>query len=205
MLSGILLAAGSATRMGRPKQLLEIGGKPLLQHVVDAAAASSLDELIVVLGHAAAEVEEALTLPANARCVVNERFTEGQSSSLQAGLQAADERADAAVVLLGDQPRVTTDLIDRVAGAFGAGSRPIIRPIYISASGERTPGHPVLISRSLWPEIDVLTGDKGVRLLLARHPEYLHELVMDGDAPGDIDTQEDYARALAARAVQERG
>ncbi len=202
MLSGIILAAGSSTRMGRPKQLLDLDGRPLLQHVLDAAAAAScLDEVIVVLGHAATDIEAALALPARARCVVNERYAEGQSTSLQAGLRAADERSDAVVVLLGDQPRVTPELIDRVAAAFADGGRPIVRLVYVSPAGARTPGHPVLLARRIWPEIDGLRGDSGGRALLAKHPEYLQEVEMDGEAPADIDTPEDYERAVEARAV----
>ncbi len=205
MLSGIVLAAGSSTRMGRPKQLLELAGRPLLQYAVDAAAAARLDEVIVVLGHAAAEIEAALTLPAHARCVVNERYADGQSTSLQAGLRAADKLAEAAVVLLGDQPHITPKLIDRVAAVSAEGGRPVIRPVYVSPDGTRMPGHPVVIARSLWPEVAALRGDKGVRALLAEHPEYLQEVEMNGEALADVDTQEDYERALAARAPAERG
>ena len=84
----LVLAAGAGTRMGSPKQLLPVGGRPMLQHAVDAAAAGELGELVVVLGHAAREVAAALTLPPGARVVVNDRHAEGQATSLASGLAA---------------------------------------------------------------------------------------------------------------------
>ena len=116
-LSGIVLAAGSSTRMGRPKQLLPLGGRSLLQRTLDEAAASCLDELILVLGHRSQEILEALRLPVRPPCraVVNRRYPEGQSSSLVLGLRPTNPAARAAAILLGDQPFVTAALIDRVA------------------------------------------------------------------------------------------
>ena len=119
-LTGVVLAAGTSVRMGRPKQLLPLGDRCLLQRVVDAALASRLDEVIVVLGHRAEEIRAAIVLPGDgrARAVVNPDFARGQSTSLQRGVRAADARSQAVAVLLGDQPGVTAGLIDRVAAAF---------------------------------------------------------------------------------------
>jgi len=96
-LSGVVLAAGASTRMGRPKQLLPVGDRCLLRRVIDAALASRLDEVIVVLGHRADEIGSALALDAvgRARVVVNSEHADGQSTSLRCGLRAADERAQA--------------------------------------------------------------------------------------------------------------
>src|SRR5918997_5983315 len=104
MISAVVLAAGASTRLGRPKQLLELDGKPLLQHVVDALDGAGLDEVVVVLGHEAERIRAAVVLPARGRVVVNRAHRSGQASSLRAGLDAVDAASEAAVVVLGDQP-----------------------------------------------------------------------------------------------------
>ena len=106
-ISGLVLGAGGSSRLGQPKQLLPYRGTILLDWVVSQAeAASSLDEVTVVLGGAASKVQDQLTLT-RANVVLNPDFGEGCSSSYQAGLAALDQRADAVVVLLGDQPGVS--------------------------------------------------------------------------------------------------
>ena len=199
MLSGIVLAAGASTRMGRFKQLLPLGGRPLLQHVLDeAAAASRLDEIVLVLGHRAGEVREAISLPGGraVRVVVNTEYATGLSSSLRAGLRAADPRAVAAGVLLGDQPRVLAKLIDGVAGAFLEGGASAARPVYRDRRGRPVPGHPVFLARGIWPRIERLRGDEGARSLLSQRPGELVEVPVDGDPPPDLDTWRDYTHNL---------
>jgi len=210
-LSGVVLAAGTASRMGSPKQLLPLRGRPLLQHVVDAAAASCLDEIVLVLGHRAAEIEAALQLPVGraVRVVVNDGYAEGQSSSLKAGLRAADARAAGAAILLGDQPGVTATLIDRVAAAFGSAAVPVVRPVWRGKMDEmdtmdgmdagaglearRVPGHPVVLARRIWPELERLRGDQGARVLIAARPEWVLEVEIEGVPPADVDTPGEYA------------
>jgi molybdenum cofactor cytidylyltransferase len=190
---GIILAAGRSSRMGVPKQLLPLAGKPLLQHAIDAAAASSLGDIVVVLGRAAAEVEASLRLPDRARAVVNPLYETGIASSLQAGLRAAGN-ADAAATLLGDEPAVTPALIERVLAAWRASHAPIVRPVYTGGRRRRVPGHPVVIARSVWPSVETLRGDDGVRAIIAAHRDWLDELKVDAEAPADLDTPSDYER-----------
>lgn len=189
--AGVILAAGSASRMGQPKQLLPLAGRPLLQHVVEAAAMSGLDDVVLVLGHRAEAIRRAIDCPPGVRVVVNPDHAQGQSTSLRLGLGALSPRAAAAAILLGDQPRVGAGLIDRVAAAFQAGTAAVVRPTYCGG-GQRVPGHPVVIARHLWPALDALRGDQGARALIAAHPEWLHEVELDGVAPGDVDTWADY-------------
>jgi molybdenum cofactor cytidylyltransferase len=195
-LSGVILAAGSSTRMGRLKQLLPLQGRPLLQHVVDAAAASCLDEIIVVVGHCAEAVRAALAWPDRVQIVVNPDYAAGQSTSLRVGVRAASVRAAAIAVLLGDQPEVTAALIDAVAAAFVDSRAGVARPIYSTPDGRRIPGHPVFLARRVWPDVDALRGDQGARALLQAHPEWLLELPIAGDAPQDIDTWDEYRNGL---------
>jgi len=200
-LSGVILAAGGSTRLGRPKQLLPLAGRPLLQHVLDEAAASRLDEIVLVLGCEAEAVRAALEIPARppVRVVTNPDWAQGQSTSLRLGLRCAHARARAAAVLLGDQPGVGAALIDRVAEAFLEHGALAARPVYCGPRG-RVPGHPVLLARRLFAEVEKLSGDQGARALLAERPEALLEVAVEGPPPGDVDTWEDYRRTAAVRA-----
>jgi len=195
--SAIVLAAGRSTRMGRSKALEALGGRPLLQHVLDAAAASSIDEIVLVLGPEEDAIRRALVLPPRVptRVVVVADDAPAQSASLRAGLRAVDSRATRAAVLLGDQPGVTSELIDRVGAALAVSGAPAARPVWLDAAGRRVPGHPVFLARSLWPELESLRGDTGARQLFAAHPEWLHEVSVAGEPIGDVDTPEDLARA----------
>jgi CTP:molybdopterin cytidylyltransferase MocA len=207
--SGVILAAGASVRMGQPKQLLLLGDRCLLQHVVDAAVASCLDEIILVLGHRATEIQAALGIPSqrSARVVVNPGYVEGQAASLRLGVHGASSRAGAVAILLGDQPGVTAALIDSVAAAFVAGDLPVARPVYVTAGGRRVPGHPVFLARRVWPELEQLRGDQGARSVLAAHPGWVLEVPFARKPPGDLDTWQDYREAVdaaRARTIRER-
>lgn len=194
---GLVLAAGAARRMGRPKQILPLGGRPLLQHVLDAAAGSGLGEIVLVVGHEADAVAAAVRLPARARIVRNPDHAEGQSTSLRSGIAAASSDAAGAAVLLGDQPGVGSEVIDRVLAAFAESGRPAARPVWCDPEGQARPGHPVVLGRVLWPAIAELRGDRGARALFERHPEWVCEVAVAGPPPEDVDDDEDYRRARA--------
>jgi molybdenum cofactor cytidylyltransferase len=188
VISGVVLAAGTSSRLGRPKQLLELEGRPLLQHVVDAAAASGLAEVVVVLGHESDRIATALALPSGTRIVVNHHYEAGQSTSLRAGLSSVDSRTDAAAILLGDQPRLTPSAIRKTLDAFRASEAPIMRALW-----QGTPGHPVVLARSEWGSIQKLMGDKGARDLVAASARV--DVVEMGEPPmDDVDTWEQYEK-----------
>lgn len=193
MITGIVLGAGRSSRMGRPKQLLPLGGRPVLQHVLDAAEAAALDEVLLVLGHRADEVRRAVRLTRRARVVVNEDYEEGQSTSLRAGLWAASEESEAAVVLLGDQPGIRAQAIASVVAAFREGRGPVLQATY----GGR-PAHPVLFARSVWSELEQARGDEGARGIIAGHADWPDPVEVGGLPPDDIDTETDYLRVRAA-------
>jgi molybdenum cofactor cytidylyltransferase len=188
VITGIVLAAGTSSRFGRTKQLIELGGKPLVQHAVDAAAAAGLDEVIVVLGHDEGLVRVRIRLPARARIVLNPDYELGQSSSLKAGLEAADPSTDAAVVLLADQPGITESHIRALVDAFRAGHRRIVRLRFTDGPG------PALLSREAWDQARMLTGDTGAREIIAARPEWVEEVAVDGDVPVDVDRPSDLDR-----------
>jgi CTP:molybdopterin cytidylyltransferase MocA len=191
--TGIILAAGRSSRMGTPKQLLPLDGRPLLQHVVDAAA-EALDDVVLVLGHEAGRVAAALALPAGVRVVVNPDHAEGQSTSLRAGLDHLPEAARAVVVLLGDQPGVRAGAIRAVVAAEAAGAAPILRAAYRGRAS-----HPVVLTRGIWPEAAALRGDAGARSLIAAHAGRVELVEVGGDPPEDVDTPADLARLTGRR------
>lgn len=183
----MILAGGTSSRMGRPKQTLRLRGRPLLQHPIDAAEAAGIGEIVVVLGHAADDVRASITLPAAARFVVNPSFDSGQASSLRAGLDALSPRVQAAIVLLGDQPGISPEAIGAVAATHERGGPPIVQASYRGHAS-----HPVLLSREVWEEVRSARGDVGAREVIAAHPEWVTLAELDDDPPLDVDTPEDY-------------
>jgi len=192
VVSGLILAAGRSSRLGRPKQLLPLAGRPLLTHVLENAAASTLDEIVLVLGHEADRIRAAVG-DLGQRLIVNPDYAAVQSTSRRAGLAALDPAAAAVVVLLGDQPQVGPAIVDALVAAFRGGAGPIVLPLY---GGRR--GNPVLFARALFPELATVVGDEGARgIVRARGAEVVGVPVGDDPPPRDVDTEEDYAALLA--------
>jgi CTP:molybdopterin cytidylyltransferase MocA len=153
---------------------------------VDAAEAGGADEVVVVVGAHAAAIEAALRLPPNGRVARNPDHAAGQSTSLRVGILAVAGRADAVVVVLADQPGVTGAEVRAVLDAHRAGAAPIVRAAY-----RGTPGHPVLIDRSLFDEVLAQEGDAGARDVLSRRSEEVVEVPVDREPPRDVDTPAD--------------
>ena len=193
MISIVILAAGTSTRLGRPKQLLNLGGEPLLRHTLRNALASRAGEVVLVLGNQADAIAEAVG-DLGQRTVINHDFSAGQSTSLRVGIEALSNESDAAIVMLGDQPMVTTKMLDRIIERFEQSGALIVQPVY----GE-TPGNPVLLARSLFPELLEIAGDQGARGVIKSHAKEIERVrISDGLPPGDVDTEEDYQALLDA-------
>jgi molybdenum cofactor cytidylyltransferase len=195
--AGIVLAAGSSSRLGRPKQLLDFGGRPFVRVVAETAVEAGLTPVVVVTGHGADLVAAAVAgLPVS--IVHNAGWDEGQASSIRAGLAAAGERAGAAVFLLSDQPQVPAALVSRLAATH---ARTLDRFVAPAVNGQRAT--PVLFDRDTFPDLLALTGDAGGREVIARHaaaaPAGAHPLALvpwpDPRILLDVDTDADY-RAL---------
>jgi molybdenum cofactor cytidylyltransferase len=195
VIAGLVLAAGQSSRMGRPKQILPVGGKPMLRHAIDAAVAAGLPEVVVVFGPGAeaAMAESARGETTGVRPVWNPESRSGQASSLRAGLDAMPDGAEAAVVLLADQPTVRADAIRAVMAAFRGGEGPIVQASYGGVAA-----HPTLLARSVWPEVMAVSGDEGARALIATHPEWRAVAEVGGEPPEDVDTPEDLKRMRSA-------
>lgn len=188
--AGVVLAAGAATRIGGRKQLLSLGGRPILDYVLDAARQAPLDPLLVVLGSAASEIKAQVDLTGT-QIVCNSRYREGQSTSVIAAVEALPDDVEAAVFLLGDQPEVAVPVLERIVETYRGTRSPIVQPRY--AEGR---GNPVLIARELFPELRRLRGDVGARPLLVQHRDLIAFAdVSEFSRPVDIDTPDDYERA----------
>lgn len=187
--AAIVLAAGSSSRLGSPKQLVELDGRPMLETVVAAVAAWPVDEVVVVLGSAAEEILEAVDL-GDATVVVNEGWDEGIASSIRVGLDVLtrDPSWERVFIVLGDQPRIPTDIPERLLTVAEDSHRPAVVPVY---RYER--GNPVLFERSLWPRLMTLEGDSGAAALLRTHPDWVEEVRFDHLPPRDVDTSSDVA------------
>jgi len=186
--AAVVLAAGQGLRFGGQKLLAPLDDRPLLQHALDAANASSLSPIVVVLGADADAIEAGLN-SGRARLVRNPDHATGQASSLRVGLRSL-EGSDAAVVVLGDQPHVTGALLDAlVATQRSTGASAVV----CRQDGRRSP--PTLLHRDLWAQVDRLRGDTGARDVLAGRTDVAVFEVADRVARlDDIDTQEDRER-----------
>src|SRR5581483_8864091 len=138
--------------------------------------------------HDAERVEAALRLPPNARTLVNPAHEKGQSTSLVAGLRNADPASEGAVVLLADQPGITADHVHALVETFREGHPRIARLRFRDGPG------PALLAREVWREAMDIEGDLGARALIAAHPDWVQEVVINEDAPPDVDTPADLAR-----------
>ncbi len=195
--AGVILAAGESRRLGTPKQLLPLDGKPVLGHVFESAARTSLSPLVVVLGHAAEEIQARVDF-STTTVVINPAYADGQSTSLKAAVHALPPNVDAVLFLLGDQPRVDPRVIELLIAANRNHPAMFVQPRYPEGRG-----NPVLIARALFPELLKLSGDTGARPLLQQYPDRIRLVdVPEFHRPQDLDTWEDYERLQAEPAIE---
>lgn len=176
--------------MARPKQLLDWGGRPLLERVVAAVFAWPVDGVVVVLGACAEDILDRVDF-GMALVAINPGWEEGLASSLRVGfdLLGRDPRFEAAFVALGDQPQVPPEVPGALLAGAEESGRPAIVPVY-----RYQRGNPVLVARPLWASLMGLSGDAGAAALLQAHPAWVHEVRFDFPAPADIDTPGDIPR-----------
>jgi molybdenum cofactor cytidylyltransferase len=185
----IVLAAGAASRMGRNKLLLEIGDQPLVRHVTEAASDGGCHTVLVVYADEAVRA----AVGNAAVSVHNPEALSGQASSLRVGLQSLPAEMEGAMILLGDQPLVGSRTVSVLLKAWRReGARPAVAASYVEEDGWRPP---VVLERSLWPDLMALSGDAGARQLFERLP-HLVETVTAGGRPDDVDTPEDYDKIV---------
>jgi molybdenum cofactor cytidylyltransferase len=194
MIWAVVLAAGESRRMGTQKLLLPYRGTTVVESVVRAALDSSVDETLVVLGADASRIRQALrSYPLT--FANNENYRLGMLSSVQAGFRALPAEAEAAIVMLGDQPAVPAAVVDGLVGAFRKRRCLIAVPVH---GGRR--GHPLLVGTAFRDEVLGLDPAVGLRELLRAHPEAVEEVAVD-DATvlKDMDRPADYKKLGSRR------
>jgi molybdenum cofactor cytidylyltransferase len=199
-IAAVVLAAGESRRFGRLKQLLPWDEGTLLTHAVDAAHASQANPVVVVLGHQADACQAALGDPSAVSgqgrpvtVVVNPDWSQGQSTSVRAGLAALPDNVGGVLFHLVDQPRVTPAVMNALVARHAATLAPVVWPEY---KGRR--GNPVLFDRVAFPQLKELTGESGGKPVLMAHARAGTAEVVAVDEPGvllDIDTPEDLSCA----------
>ena len=194
-ISVIVLAAGAGSRFGGGKLLAEYRGRPLIEATLLRLREAPADETIVVVGNDA-EGLRGLCESYGVRLAENPDWAEGMATSVKEGLAACSPDADAAVVVLGDQPLVGAKAVERLVEAYEGGAAVAVA----TYGGERR--NPALFTRRMWPMLEEeLSGDEGARGFLRRHPEMVTEVPCDDVAdPTDVDTVEDLRR-LEARGL----
>ena len=191
MIYAIVLAAGCSSRMGIQKLLLPFGEKKIISHIVDQVLSSKVEKVYVVIGHKAEQVAGELS-GKPVTIVNNPEYESGMLSSVRAGLRHMSQKCTAVLVALGDQPSITTELIDRMIQSFFSSEKKIIVPLH---KGKH--GHPILFSKTYRDEILANYDDVGLRGILQTHNEDVFEMNVSSPAVlSDIDNPDDYQREL---------
>ncbi len=197
-IGAVVLAAGMSRRMGRPKTLLPWRpGEVVIQAVVDVLLPFAAP-VLVVGGHRISEVSRAVT-PRGAQVVMNPDYQTGEMlSSFKVGLAALPDEVDAALIALGDQPRIQAAVVAALIAAFPDASGGIVAPSYAMRRG-----HPMLIARRYWGEFMALAEEDAPRTVIARHQDAITYVICEDDSVlGDIDTPEQYAHERAKAGLE---
>jgi molybdenum cofactor cytidylyltransferase len=191
-IAGVVLAAGLSSRMRRNKLLLDIGGESLVRRAVRTALAAALDPVLVIVGHEEERVRAELD---GLRCtaVRNPDYARGMNTSLRAGIAAVPAGAAGAVVLLGDMPFVTAEMVGALVARFRSGGAPLAISVY---AGVVAP--PTLYGSALFAEIAALEGDGCGKKIVKQHRSEAIELPWPASALADVDVPADVERVRAA-------
>jgi molybdenum cofactor cytidylyltransferase len=200
-IAGVLLAAGTSSRMGSNKMLFELEGESLLRRAARRALAGGLSPLLVVLGHQVERAAQELE-GLDCRTVINPDYEQGISSSLKAGVAAVSElMSAAAVVMLADMPFVTPEMIAGLIARYRATTAPLVISVYRSVNGEDgVAAPPMLYDRALFAEIQEMAGGRCGKQVVKRHRAEAEVLEWPAAALADLDVPEDYARVTGGHA-----
>ncbi len=189
--AGLLLAAGASTRMGQPKQLLRVGGHTLLDRMLNVVLRSDLDLVLLVLGFQAQEIKQSLSTGLHhpkLRIIENKNYLDGISTSIIAGLREVEDLFEHVMIILGDMPLISSNLINLFLREYLASN---LQLGAIKLLGRRS--HPVTIGRPYYDELHRLKGDMGARDLFLRYADQVCLVEPDKDFDDvDIDTMEEY-------------
>jgi molybdenum cofactor cytidylyltransferase len=187
MICAVVLAAGRSERMGTQKLLLPVCGQPLIARIVDELIAGPLQQIIVVVGRDAEQIQSALA--GRAVTFVSNPDPQGDMlGSVRCGLRALPALCEAVLVVLGDQPGITSELVAALIRAFRETGRGIVVPAHADRRG-----HPLLLATRFCDEVLTRYDGIGLRGLLGAHPDEILELeVSSAAALKDVDSPEDY-------------
>ncbi|HWB55062.1 MAG TPA: nucleotidyltransferase family protein [Tepidisphaeraceae bacterium] len=188
-IAAVVLAAGRSARMGRCKALLNIGGKPMIRHILDSLAQADIDQRMVITGHDADLVRSAI---GDAKVAHNPGYANGMISSVKVGVAAMRDNCDAMFIVLGDHPLIQVDTFRQLIERWTAHSDEIIQPRY-----DGKPGHPVIIPVAYADSILALPPNATLKTWIQTKADRIQ--FVDVDDPGirmDVDTAEDYQRAV---------
>jgi molybdenum cofactor cytidylyltransferase len=187
----IILAAGESKRMGSPKMLLQYKGKTIIENVIDNVTASEADKTLLVLGSYGDEILKVIEVLPVKHCY-NENYKLGMLSSVKCGFNFLTGVTGAALIFLGDQPMIRTDIINIVIEAYRREGKGIVMPVF-----KNKRGHPVLIDLKYRGEVQNLDPEEGLRGLARKFADDVLEVkVNTQDILKDIDTREDYNNEL---------
>ena len=195
-IGAVILAAGTSTRMGKPKLLLPYKSMPIVTYPLIQAIQNDLQPIMCVTGRYDELITNALlSWKQKLTIQYNPQFESGMSTSLRQGIEFMKGKVDAVIIFLGDQPLVPNEVVQRMIQQYITTKKDgikIIRPVY---NGQI--GHPVLFDSSLFHAFDNIKGDEGGKTIIQQNAEYLKYLHFPNNDWGvDIDTPEDYATLL---------
>ena len=187
----IILAAGESTRMEFPKMLLDFNGMSMLECVITNVGESKVDDILVVLGAYRDELEKIVS-KTSAACCYNDNYKEGMLSSVKCGFRNLPSGAEAVLVFQGDQPLITSKVINKVVEAFRNSNKGIIIPVH-----KNHRGHPLMISKKYFREIEKLYPDESLRSLSRKFQYDVYEVGTDeAGILRDFDTFEEYKNEI---------
>ena len=189
----IILAGGSSSRLGKPKQLLPFQGKTLLLHVIDEAKISGADEILVVLGANHEQIQKEVPSGKKIKMIVNDLWSEGMASSIRAGIGLMQQviKPDCAILAVCDQPFINSSLFNNLIETYRNTKKQIIACQY-----EHTLGTPVLFDKQFFDQLMDLKGDQGAKEIILQHPAQTATISFHSGQI-DIDTNEQYKELLA--------
>jgi molybdenum cofactor cytidylyltransferase len=196
MIWAMILAAGESKRMGKAKLLLPFRGKTIIETIIQNVMCSKVDKVLVVLGSDKEKIKEKIK-DFSLKFAFNPDYRSGMLSSIQAGFRALPEKAQAVLIILGDQPSVSSEVINKIISAYKKAGKGIVLPVY-----KKERGHPVLIETKYRKEIERLSPQTGLRELVYNRPGDILEVEVEtSSVVRDIDDAEDYKKELEKNEV----
>ncbi|WP_134703089.1 NTP transferase domain-containing protein [Ammoniphilus sp. YIM 78166] len=195
--AALILAAGASSRMGKPKQLLDLGGKTMLEHVLSPVLRMDFAEIATVIGHQAESIQSRLCIrDSRFRWVLNPHYAKGQSTSLRAGIEALADHCQGVMVFLGDTPWIEQKTMQAVFDKGGELLAFTEGPFVVQPVLQGMPGHPVFFGRVPMKLFSQLQGDRGAKPLIRQIKDHYLLPVADEGVLQDVDTPEDVVRLL---------